>query len=55
MIKIQLPWAVKVFAPLSSSTNRLVWRYFETEAQALKVSKRVVYRPGQAWRDQVQS
>lgn len=49
-VKVQLPWAVKVFNPQSSSTNRLVWRYFETKADAEKVSARVVYRPGNAWR-----
>ena len=55
MTKISLPWAVKVFAPLSSSTNRLVWRYFETREEAERISRRVVFRPGNAWRNKVPS
>jgi hypothetical protein len=49
-MKIQLNWACKVFSPQSSSTNRIVWRYFETIEEAEKVSNKVVWRPGHAWR-----
>lgn len=50
MQQVQLPYAVKVFAPQSSSTNRLVYRYFETQEEAAKLSQYVEYRPGEAFK-----
>lgn len=55
MKRIEMPFAVKVFAPLSSSTNRLVWRYFDDRESAIKFAGNpalVKYCPGNAWREE---
>ncbi len=59
--RIALPWKVYFQSPNAAVTRyrggreaQTTSRYFETEAQALAfaggVKRRVMYRPGEAWR-----